>query len=89
MASATFDTIVKQAQTLSSEEQHQLRTLIDTWLTSMEAQSSEDEFEHGLAEAGLLTVPVPQGAAVEQYRLYTPVPITGKLVSETLIEERR
>lgn len=89
MATAIFHKILEQVKALSTDEQRQLRTLLDTLLAPPSAPPTEDEFERALVAAGLLSVPKLQDLDVEQYRQYQPVAVQGKPVSETLIEERR
>ncbi len=89
MASTIFDTVVEQVKTLSTEQQRQLRLLLDTWLASSNVPPTEDEFEQALVTCGLLSVPNWQGFDVEHYQRYIPVAVRGKPVSETLIEDRR
>lgn len=89
MASVNFDKVLEQVKALSTDEQQQLRALLDTLLAPPSSPLTEDEFERMLVTAGLLSVPKPHDFGIEQYRQYRPVAVQGKPVSETLIEERR
>ncbi len=89
MATVKFNKVLEQVKALSTDEQRQMRTLLDTLLAPPGAPATEEEFEQTLAVAGLLSVPKPQDLDVKRYWQYKPVAVQGKPVSETLIEERR
>jgi hypothetical protein len=60
--------------------------LVDSLLDEQSKLVSEDEVEKRLAAQGVITIPsgVPVAAAARPQ----PIPVTGKPVSETIIEER-
>lgn len=88
MTAATVADIVKQIQQLSSDEKQELRTLLDALLAPV-PPLTEEEFHQRLAAEGRLSVPSPEDRSRAAHRPFTPVPISGKPVSETIIEERR
>jgi hypothetical protein len=89
MSKLTLDEIVEEVKTLTSDEQRKLRELLDELLKEPPTRSPEEELEHKLFEAGLLSEIKPSTVDVESYRRYQPIEVKGKPVSETLIEERR
>lgn len=88
MATTAVTTIVKQIKKLSPSEQQELRTVLDSLLAPA-SSLSEEEFHQRLAAEGRLSVPSPEARSRAVRRSFKPVPVKGKPVSETLIEERR
>jgi hypothetical protein len=88
MATAAVTSIVKQIEQLSPAEQQEVRTALDALLTPAPSLT-EEEFHQRLAAEGRLSVPSPEARSRAARRPFTPVPIRGKPVSETIIEERR
>jgi hypothetical protein len=76
--------VLEAIRTMSPEERARVRALLE--VLPAEPRSPEEQAQQNLYEAGLLleTEPrqVPAGAR------HTPVPINGKPLSETVIEER-
>jgi hypothetical protein len=90
MATAAVTNIVKQIKKLSPAEQQELRTALGTLLPLARLQATEEDFRRALIAAGLLSSPAPEARArAVRRRPFKPVPVCGKPVSETLIEERR
>lgn len=86
MATAAVTNIVKQIKKLSPAEQQELRTI----LSLARPKATEEDFRHALIAAGLLSSPSPEARArAARRRPFKPVPVRGKPISETLIEERR
>jgi hypothetical protein len=91
--SATLDKIIAEVRALSPDEQRQLVEQLQAIVpASASEEEREDEFERALMMEGLLLdrrdIAEP---ATEQTpaRTFKPVPVTGKLVSELVVEERR
>jgi hypothetical protein len=90
MATAVVNRIIKQIQQLSPAEQKQLRTALAALFPAPRPQATEEEFRQALRAAGLLSSPaVEVRAQIARRRAFKPVPVRGKPVSETLIDERR
>ena len=90
MATAAVTNIVKQIKKLSPAEQQELRTALGTLLPLAHPKATEEDFRHALIAAGLLSSPSPEARArAARRRPFKPVPVRGKPISETLIEERR
>lgn len=88
MPTAIVTSLVKKIQQLSSREQQELRTALGTLLPSTPALTEEDLHRH-LAAQGRLSLPSPAARSRSAHRSFKPVPVRGKPVSETIIEERR
>jgi hypothetical protein len=88
MATAAVTNIVKQIKKLSPSERQELRTILDALLVPTPSLT-EEEFHRRLAAQGRLSVPSPEARSRAARRPFKPVPVRGKPVSETIIEERR
>ena len=90
MATAVVNRIIKQIQQLSPAEQKQLRTALAALFPAPRPQATEEEFRQVLRAAGLLSSPAADVRAKTARRgVFKTVPVRGKPVSETLIDERR
>jgi hypothetical protein len=86
MGKMTVEQILEEAKTFSRDEQQHLRDTLDAWLRQ---ERLEDQLERMLYDTGLLRdIHATDATAVSSARL-PPVPVRGRPVSETLIEERR
>jgi hypothetical protein len=88
MATAAVTYIVKQIKKLSPSEQQELRTVLDFLLAST-TSLPEEEFHQRLAAEGRLSIPPLEARSRTARRSFKPVPVRGKPISETIIEERR
>lgn len=88
MTTAAVSNIVKQIKKLSRNEQQELRTVLDSFFPPAPSLT-EEKFHQRLAAQGRLSVPSPEARARATRRPFKPVSVRGKLVSETIIEERR
>lgn len=88
MATATVTNLVKQIKKLSPGEQRELCAVLDSLLTPT-LSLTEEEFHQRLAAEHRLSVPSPKARSCAAHHSFTPVPVRGKPVSETIIEERR
>jgi hypothetical protein len=90
----TLEGAIEMARRLSSSEQLKLREELDQMIVDpTEADSttepSEADFSRRLLESGLITeVRLGQTPTYPQHK-YAPVPVEGKPVSQTIIEDRR
>lgn len=89
MASANLENLLEEVKALNAEERRQVQNLLDSMAESDELQSRRRETERKLIEAGLIVEVRQPPTDIESYRNYKPVEVTGRPVSETLIEERR
>jgi hypothetical protein len=88
--SATLDKIIEEVRALSPEEQRQLREQLDAILPSSPTEDEiEDEFERELMAEGVLGEVKPLPDDDPEFYAYKPVTVTGKPISEMIIEERR
>lgn len=87
--SATLDRIIEEARALPPAEQRQLREELDAIAKPPTEDELEDAFERELVAEGILSEVKPLSADTEDYHSYQPVTVTGKPISEMIIEERR
>jgi hypothetical protein len=88
MATSAVTNIIKQIKKLSPSEQQELRAVLDSLLAPV-SPLTEEEFHQRLAAEGRLSIPLPEARSRAARRSFKPVPVRGKPVSETIIEERR
>lgn len=94
MAKATLERVVEEARSLTEQEQQQLRTMLDAWLTdppesgvaAEELKAKEHLLTQRLLEKGIISK-LPTGERSQQQ--FKPVKVLGQPVSETLLEDRR
>lgn len=86
MSKVKFDQVIENVKALQVQEQRHLRDLLNTWLSNGQAKITEDEFEQKLVQLGILSSVKPLVTNVLPRRRL--VPIKGKPLSETIIEER-
>ena len=90
MPTAAMTTIVKQIKKLSLPEQQELQQTLAKLLPSTHSEATERDFRRALIAAGLLSSPASAARAkAARRRPFKPVPVRGKPVSTTLVEERR
>ena len=88
--SSTIARILEEVRTLPPKEQRQLRLQLNAIVPSAPTMDElEDEFERELMAEGILGEVKPLPDHDPQFHAYRPVTVTGKPVSETIIEERR
>jgi hypothetical protein len=88
MSTSTYEQVVEQVKTLSALEQERLRDLLNAMLAPP-GPMTEEEFEQQMMKEGLLDVPKePMDSAT--FNSFKPIDVKGgRLVSDTLLEERR
>jgi hypothetical protein len=87
--SSTLDKIIEEVRALPPEEQRQLREQLNAIVPDSSEDEREDEFERELMAEGILGEVKPLPDDDPDFYSYKPVTVTGKPVSETIIEERR
>ena len=86
--SVNLDQVIAEVKELPLEQQRQLRDKLDEILA--ETTRPEDRFKHMLFEAGLLTeIKTDLSTSEQDEDDFSPIEITGKPISETIVEERR
>jgi hypothetical protein len=74
----------------ANKSRGQLRSQLDALVPSaLKIEELEDEFERELMADGILGDVKPLPDYDLEFHAYRPVTVTGKPVSETIIEERR
>ena len=87
MPQTTLDHLVEEIKALASDEQWQLREMLDAMMIPAREEDKRKALHQALRAAGLIT-------QVRQPRVVDMLPrrridVQGKPVSETIIEERR
>jgi hypothetical protein len=91
MSTLNFDQVWEAVKTLTPRQQRRLRKLLDALRFKHPPLSPEDELQLLLLKDGVIDhIPrPPTEAEIKAFDEYKPVPIEGKPLSETVIEERR
>ncbi|HZZ41428.1 MAG TPA: hypothetical protein VFE58_00695 [Tepidisphaeraceae bacterium] len=89
MVSHNVDKIYQSAKALSEAELQELRRLLDNRESQQPELTKQEQVRHALVERGLVEQQSPLGKDPKRFQLWQPVPIQGKPLSETIIEERR
>ena len=89
MADATLQRVLEEVNGLTSEERAKLRQHLDTLSGDPVGESLEDQLELRLVAAGLLSEMRPPASDRGPHEKRRPAKVTGKPVSEFIIEERR
>jgi len=88
--SATLSKILEEVRLLPPREQRQLRSQLDAIVPFPPTTDElEDEFERELMAEGILGEVKPLPDDDPEFHAYRPVTVTGKPISEMIIEERR
>ena len=77
--------ILEEVRTLPPKEQRQLREQLDTIVSAPTLDELEDAFERELVAEGIISIPENEDEDDD----WEPVEVTGKPISEMIIEERR
>ncbi len=87
MAATTLNQIIEQLDTLEIEEIKELNKAIQKYLTEREEALNKSAFHQALIKSGLVKeIKHPAYQPIAERNL---IQVEGKLVSETIIEERR
>ncbi|HTU21360.1 MAG TPA: hypothetical protein VMG10_25120 [Gemmataceae bacterium] len=91
MAALSFEQVWQAVQTLTPRQQRRLRKLLDALHFMPQPLTPEEQLQLLLLKDGVIDqIPRPLREAERQtFREYKAVPIEGKPLSETVIEERR
>ena len=91
MAALSFDQVWQAVKSLTPLQQKRLRKLLDALRFKQQPLTPEDELQLLLLKDGVIDhIPRPlTDAEIRAFEEYKPVPIEGKPLSETVIEERR
>ena len=92
MSSSSLEKVIKELKELTQEEQLQVRQLIDSLLENptetQQVLSPEDLLERRLLERGAISEIPKRNFDPDTYKEFEPIEVSGKPVSETIIEER-
>jgi hypothetical protein len=87
MAQVTLERILQEIKTLELEELLQVQQAIQAQLAPADYSPEEERVLQEMLKVGLLTEIKPRRP--DRQVAYPPVPIQGKPLSETILEERR
>ena len=86
--SAILDRIKEEMKGLAPEELQEVRELADSLLSEPpQPRMTEDEFARHLAAKGVISL--PEGGVADDDEGWEPVEVTGKPLSEMIVEDRR
>jgi hypothetical protein len=89
------DTLIAEIRALSSEERQTVIAAVTetsrepSEQTPLAEQSADEAYQRRLLAAGLISEIRLRHRDQEEFDRFTPVPITGPPLSQTIIEERR
>jgi hypothetical protein len=91
MGTLNFDQVWEAIKTLTPRQQRRVRKLLDALRSMRQPLTPENELQLLLLKDGVIDhVPRPRTEAdIKAFSEYKPVPIEGKPLLETVIEERR
>ena len=89
MASTTLNHLLEEIQKLDPADRAELRRRLDFLATEPTDVAKLRDLDRCLLQEGLLSRINPVDESVEEPDTWQPIAISGKPVSETLIEERR
>ena len=84
----TLEQILAEAKTLPLDEQQALCDALNAWFGAQSEPLTETEFEQHLKNQGLLSEIPPPITDSSAYTQRQPIRVSGKPLSETIIEER-
>ena len=87
MAHATLTRVLKDIRSLDSEELRMVKNIVDKQLTPTRSKDPDEDILEAMLHAGLISEIKHPGHSPKSDR--SPVPILGKPLSVTIIEERR
>ena len=87
MAQVTLERILKEIKNLEPEELLQVQQAIQARLAPADYSPEEEQVLQEMLKVGLLTEIKPR--RTDRQGVYPLVPIQGKPLSETILEERR
>jgi len=76
-------------QSLDDVERRELRTLLETAVVPATEVTQQKALREQLVVEGLLSHVPPRKKDLNRFLRWDPIPIKGKPLSETIIEERR
>jgi hypothetical protein len=89
MGSTVLDHLIKEIQELDPTERAELRRRLDSMPIEPTDVAKLHELDRRLFQEGLLSRINPVDESVEEPDMWQPIAVSGKPLSETLVEERR
>lgn len=86
----SLNDVLEAVRTLSPEDRAQVKALLDSLPVASTPQMTEEEYAAHLAAKGIATLPEPMtDEDIVEEDAWEPVEVTGKPLSQMIIEERR
>jgi hypothetical protein len=89
MASANLEKVIEEVKALTPDERRQIKALIDSLLEQPASGPSVELLDQRLLQAGVISEIPPLLTDVSRFVEWKPVEVTGKPLSEIIIEDRR
>lgn len=89
MVSPNVSKVLEAAQALNDAERQELLGLLENGAPRQAEATKQEQVRQALIERGLLDQQPPRGKDLERFRRWQPIPIQGKPLSQTIVEERR
>ncbi|MGA2439656.1 MAG: hypothetical protein ABSH08_01740 [Tepidisphaeraceae bacterium] len=81
--------ILQNVATLNDQELQELRKLLENRSARQATSTPAQKLRDALVQRGLLEKLPPRFRDPDRYRRWQPIPVQGKPLSQTIIEERR
>jgi hypothetical protein len=88
MTTSNLDRVIEEVKALTPDEQYKLREWLDSLLIPA-PQMTEEEYERHLLAKGIISEIPPPITDLTPFQSRKLMEVTGKPLSETVIEERR
>jgi hypothetical protein len=89
MSSSKLNQVLEAVRTLTPNERRQLATFLGQMAEGPAPRTKEDELDELLLRTGVIEAIPPRDMDPAEFRSWEPLVISGKPVSETIVEERR
>jgi hypothetical protein len=89
MVSPNVNRILQEVHALTDAERRELRRLLEHRASRKMQSTPQEQLRQALIQRGLLEKQPPRGKDLDRFRRWKPIAVSGKPVSETIIEERR
>ncbi len=81
--------ILQDIKSLNDQDQRELRRMLDDGVSGQDETARQEQVRQDLIRRGLIEDRPRTAVDIERFEKWEPIPITGKPLSETIIEERR
>ncbi len=89
MVSPNVIKLLNAASLLNEQERLELLQNLENQPARIAKSDGQSQLRQALIDRGLLDKQPPRGKDMDRFRRWVPIPIQGKPLSQTIIEERR